>query len=79
LRRRRTPVFHAVAAHHSKCVDLLAEFGANIDVKCGPYNHTPLMLAISKGYNEIIAILLQRGAKPDFVDGDVRRNFPLVQ
>lgn len=57
-----TPLHKAIEARHLQTVKALVEHGANVNV-FSFYVHSPLKMARNKGYKEIEAFLLSRGAK----------------
>ncbi|MCJ1401469.1 hypothetical protein MMC11_004683 [Xylographa trunciseda] len=81
---RPGPLFSAVkgaSARHTKCVRILLEFGADVNVKQYSTGKTPLHFAIEhrnfKGYGNLIYTLLGHGANPNVKDAS--GDFPLLQ
>jgi len=62
-----TALHYACQHGHHKCVELLLEFGANINV-LGAYNDTPLHRATHYGNYKCVEILLKHGANINAVD-----------
>ena len=51
-------------AHRQTLVDLFLEFGADIDVVDEEYRSTPLGWAARQGQDDVVELLLERGADP---------------
>ena len=81
---RPGPLLSAVkggSARHTKCVRVLLDFGADVNVKQYSTGKTPLHFAIEhryfKGYGNLIYTLLDHGANPNIKDAN--GDFPLLQ
>lgn len=62
--RGNTPLLVAVMKNSARLVQMLAQAGANVDVKNA--QHTPaLYLAAERGYRSIVEVLLQHKADPN--------------
>ncbi|KAF4633629.1 hypothetical protein G7Y89_g4494 [Cudoniella acicularis] len=57
----RTALHYAASLGHIHIVDMLLDYGANIDV-CDTDGKTPLYLAVSQLQEDVVACLLERGA-----------------
>ena len=59
------PVHLAVLENHLNCLEILVEYGANVEVPTSTASGklTPLMLACQKGYLDIVKYLIEHGAK----------------
>lgn len=64
-----TPLCAAASRGKRKTVELLIEFGANIE-QCGSVFGTPVMSAIVCGRLDIVKFLVRKGAKLEYSDGD---------
>lgn len=53
---------HVACSSSQEIVEILLDFGANIESRCGPQNLTPLMWAFTSGNPDIETLLLDRGA-----------------
>lgn len=53
---------HVACSSSQEIVEILLDFGANIESRCGPQNFTPLMWAFTSGNPDIETLLLDRGA-----------------
>lgn len=64
------PPLHSVAwrGHMGAGRLLLRARGINVDLACKKQGATALSIAAQEGHTEIVAILLENGAKPDLVD-----------
>lgn len=64
------PPLHSVAWRGNKDTGrlLLRARGINVDLACKKQGATALSIAAQEGHTEIVAILLENGAKPDLVD-----------
>ncbi len=67
----RTPCFHAVLGNHRDVVVFLLDAGADVNA-ADRFRDTPLMLACTKGYGGLAALLLERGADPSLKDQEGR-------
>ena len=67
-RRGFAPVHIAVARNEVKLVQRLLDHGAAINVRTYSDGKTPLMIAAAAGFEEMVEILLSRGADPSIVD-----------
>jgi ankyrin repeat protein len=65
---RETPLTLATAAKERNIVALLIEKGANVNVKSGPRDQTPLHIAASKGSVDIARLLLEHECDVNAVD-----------
>ena len=81
---RPGPLISAVkggSARHTKCVRVLLEFGADVNVRQRSTGKTPLHFAIEhryfRGYGNLIYTLLDNGANPNVKDAN--GDFPLLQ
>ena len=61
---RNNPVQRRERAHRQTLVDLFLEFGADIDVVDEEYRSTPLGWAARQGQDDVVELLLERGADP---------------
>lgn len=61
-----TPLSCAISSHNPKAVSLLLERGADVDQDILQGFSSPLMFASARGEFDMITLLLQYGAKPDF-------------
>ena len=52
----------AVEKRHTDCVRVLAQLGADINVRTKVFKMTPLILAAERGYSDIVQILLNHKA-----------------
>ena len=59
---KRTLVANAVGEHRLDLIEVLARRGANLDFSGGVEGYTPLMMAVSRGDDDTVRLLLQRGA-----------------
>lgn len=50
----------AVSSNHIKFVRLLMDYGANVEAKDGLTGNTALHLAVERGYESIIMLLLKK-------------------
>ena len=57
-----TPLHHAIHKHQTASVAALLDVGADPNRRAGTV--TPLMMAAGYGYDDIVALLLARGADP---------------
>ena len=67
-RRGFTPVHIAVVRNDARIVKRLLDHGAAINVRTHSDGKTPLMIAAAPGFEEMVEILLSRGADPSIVD-----------
>jgi ankyrin repeat protein len=67
-RRGFAPVHIAVARNEVKLVQRLLDHDAAINVRTYGDGKTPLMIAAAAGFEEMVEILLSRGADPSIVD-----------
>jgi ankyrin repeat protein len=61
---RNSPVQRRERAHRQTLVDLFLEFGADIDAVDEEYRSTPLGWAARQGQDDVVELLLERGADP---------------
>jgi len=64
-----TPLLHAIHKNQIESVKALLDAGANID-RTSPSQTSPLMMAAGYGSEEMVALLLQRGANPRLSDDE---------
>ena len=57
----------------------LLDSGANVDAEADSEQTSPLMAAAGEGYDEMVRLLLDRGANPEFVDRDGRDALALAK
>ena len=57
------PVHEAASHNHLKMMKLLLDNGSYIDERIKPFGHTPLYLAVEKGYHDMAKFLIQNKAK----------------
>lgn len=60
-----TPLYTAVSAGHACAVLTLIQHGANIRAKCLDYMQPLLYVAAENGHEEVVKILLEKGAEVD--------------
>jgi ankyrin repeat protein len=65
-----TALHVAINYGHINIVEYLVNNGADVEARYGPENNTPLMLATSKGDEEIVRFLLSRGADPRILNSN---------
>jgi ankyrin repeat protein len=66
---RYLSVLHlAVVLRNIKAVQYLIEKGAEVDIRTGMYNRTPLHIAIYRGENQIAEFLIASGADINAID-----------
>ncbi|KAH7319122.1 ankyrin repeat-containing domain protein, partial [Rhexocercosporidium sp. MPI-PUGE-AT-0058] len=63
-----SPLHVAVLFNQSSTVKLLKDYGADLDLKSRPDEHTPLHLAAQHGYPAIVMALLEAGYSPNLTD-----------
>jgi ankyrin repeat protein len=68
-RRGFAPVHIAVARNDAKLVQCLLDHGAAINVRTHSDGRTPLIIAAAAGFEQMVEMLLSRGADPSIVDG----------
>jgi hypothetical protein len=64
-----TPLLHAVHKHQVKAAEALIDAGADIN-RAAPNGITPLMMAAGYGHDDMVAMLLRRGADAKRTDKD---------
>ena len=62
----------AAAKGYVNVLRKLVDEGADISVKCGEHNETPLHFAARAGKTQVVAFLLERGANIERPDGQSR-------
>ena len=67
-RRGFAPVHIAVARNDTKIVQRLLDYGATINIRTRSDGKTPLIIAAAAGFEEMVEMLLSRGADPSIVD-----------
>ncbi|XP_062502512.1 serine/threonine-protein phosphatase 6 regulatory ankyrin repeat subunit B-like [Corticium candelabrum] len=60
---KRTPLYLSVATGNTRIVELVTKMTYNVDAP-GPFNRTPLHLAVIKSMSEIVKFLVSQGASP---------------
>jgi hypothetical protein len=63
------PLMHAIHKGQKKSVRVLLKHGANVNFQTAHWS-TPLIMAAGYGYSDIVAMLLDAGARPDIRDHD---------
>jgi ankyrin repeat protein len=61
---RGTPIFGAIMGQNQSNIDLLVAHGANLNVRCGSFEETPLMLAANLQDYANVYYFLMHGADP---------------
>ena len=74
-RRGFAPVHIAVLRNDAKLVQCLLDHGAAINVRTPSDGRTPLMIAAAAGFEEMVEILLSRGADPSIADSGGKSPF----
>lgn len=72
-----TPLLHAIHKHQPGSVQALLDRGADVN-RLGGDGITPLMMAAGYGYNDIVRLLLRRGANPRITDREGFRAIDLA-
>lgn len=72
-RGRPGALWTAVAARYPDVVRCLLEAGADVEVAAPGTGHTPLHVAAMRGWDELVEMLLARGADPERCDAAGRR------
>jgi len=57
------PIHEAVKTNNMPMLELLLTAGADIETRIHPFAHTPLYIAVEKGYYEIAKFLIRKNAK----------------
>jgi len=70
-------LFNAIIKHQTHMIQSLLRVGINLNVK-NIEGITPLMVAAQYGYEDIAAILLERGAKPNMASNDGETAFDIA-
>ena len=70
-------LFNAILKHQTHMINSLLRVGININVK-NIEGTTPLMAAAQFGADDIVRILLDRGAKPDLLNNDGETAFDIA-
>jgi ankyrin repeat protein len=63
-----TPALLAAAMGHAECLRLLIQGGANVNVQGGPFDRTALICAATTGSEDVIKLLLAKGADTSATD-----------
>jgi ankyrin repeat protein len=58
----QTPAINAASHGHAECLRLLAEHDADVNVQGGPFERAPLLCAVTTGREDVVGLLLARGA-----------------
>jgi ankyrin repeat protein len=78
---RWTPLFHAISKGHLDVVLTLLEYGAHVNIQDSTDGRTPLHVAFLRDKpqsNEIIRLLLERGANPNACDNALQTPLHLL-
>jgi hypothetical protein len=67
--RDMTPLLAACTRGHTDVVQLLIEYGANIDQPCDGDGRTPLYVACMAGHDTIVQVLIEHGVERDTIIG----------
>lgn len=70
-------LFSAIIKHQTHMIHSLLRVGINLNVR-NIEGITPLMVAAQFGYQDIVAILLERGARPDMTNSDGETAFDIA-
>ena len=68
-RRSGTPLYAAATSPAERCIDMLLEAGADLELEGGHYG-TPLMGACATGRLEVVKALVRKGAKTSYIKDD---------
>ena len=63
-----TPLHRAVEFNHQEAAQMLLDRGCPLDVSDTSAGDTVLHWAVRNGNNELLAVLLRKGANPDLVN-----------
>ena len=64
-----TPLYAAAITPAEKCIDMLLEAGADLELEGGSHG-TPLMAACATGRLEVVKALVRKGAKTSYIKDD---------
>lgn len=64
------PLHYATEAGYDDVVNLLLEYGANINLGTDDTGNTPLMVAVEESDSDMIKLLLTKGADPNIQDSE---------
>jgi uncharacterized protein len=70
LKRQKRVLHFATSGPNPGAVEVLLEYGANINTADGIENFTPLMNSAAEGNIEVVKILLKYGADTSITDDD---------
>ena len=65
-----TPLYFACLTGHVKCVVVLVEHGANVNIICGLKKTTPLIASAQSGKVNVVAYLLTKGVNINYCSDD---------
>ena len=64
----KRPAMNAASHGHAECLRLLLDHGADANVQGGPFERAPLLCAVTTGREDVVGLLLARGANVEVRD-----------